>query len=80
MVGSASVQSRFAISVIGCLLQFSLDDCSATVGIGHTKVMTVVSATLGAPYEDRWGPSYLVQNRLHLAITAPHVRPAVLLL
>ncbi|GFR41126.1 hypothetical protein Agub_g1774 [Astrephomene gubernaculifera] len=33
--------------------QFSLDDRSATVGLGSTRVMAVVSAALEAPFPDR---------------------------
>ncbi|CAL8462171.1 g1702 [Coccomyxa elongata] len=33
--------------------QFSLDDRCATLDLGQTKVMTVITPTLTAPYEDR---------------------------
>ncbi|EIE24265.1 exoribonuclease PH component of the exosome [Coccomyxa subellipsoidea C-169] len=34
-------------------VQFSLDDSGATLDMGQTKVMTVITPTLTAPYEDR---------------------------
>lgn len=33
--------------------QFSLDDTSCTVLLGRTRVMTVITASLEAPYPDR---------------------------
>jgi hypothetical protein len=35
------------------LLQFSLDDCSCTLVMGSTRVMSVVSASLESPFPDR---------------------------
>lgn len=34
-------------------LQFSLDDSSVTVGLGKTRVLGAIKATLDAPYPDR---------------------------
>ena len=35
---------------------YALDDSSCTVLLGQTRVMSVVTANLEAPYPDRWGP------------------------
>jgi hypothetical protein len=37
------------------VMQFAPDDSGVTLHLGLTKVMTVVTPTLAAPYEDRCG-------------------------
>lgn len=51
--------------------QFSLDDSSATVDLGHTKVMAVVTAALEAPYPDRCR-ALVLQVPPRAACRAPH--------
>jgi hypothetical protein len=52
-VVAAVASSDLMCSFYASPVQFSLDDSSATVQLGETRVLAVISAELEAPYQDR---------------------------
>ena len=47
------VDGRQPLDYRKILFQYTLDDSSCTVLLGQTRVLSVVTATLEAPYPDR---------------------------
>ncbi|KAL4427701.1 hypothetical protein ABPG75_001790 [Micractinium tetrahymenae] len=54
---------------------FALDDCSASVQLGGTRVMAVVTATLEAPYADRHNEGSLRFNVEFSPMASPAFEP-----
>jgi exosome complex RNA-binding protein Rrp42 (RNase PH superfamily) len=46
-------------------VQFSLDDTTATLQLGSTRVMSVITAALEAPYPDRPNEVRTLHQMMH---------------